>query len=418
MFARTRRRLVLLNAAVFLLILTVFSSWLYVHMRYRLFHETDEILGKAKERLESLRNPSEFLRGDHLDPGQDENTVYLFWNAKGELIGQQPKLSFPAEKTASFRQSDKDTPSTLAIDGKEYRLLAFEASHPGTSSIAAVSLVRNLEDVHNTLRALLWDIAAGITAGGVVSVLAGLFLAGRALVPIRLSWEKQQRFVADASHELRTPTAVIHAQTEMLLRHPDRSIEEESPRIALVLQESKRMGKLLDDLLTLARSDSNQLQIHPSALDLASLLGEVTEAFRLLAGIKDIEMTTAVETPLSLWGEEARIRQLMAILLDNALKYTPPSGRIEVAGGYRGHAVYIRVTDNGSGISEEDLPHVFERFYRGDKARTRAEGGTGLGLSIAKWIVEEHGGSIQLVSLPDNGTRVEVLFPRSKRAEP
>ncbi|WJH32428.1 hypothetical protein N6H14_18765 [Paenibacillus sp. CC-CFT747] len=273
MFARTRRRLVLLNAAVFLLILTVFSSWLYVHMRYRLFHETDEILGKAKERLESLRNPSEFLRGDHLDPGQDENTVYLFWNAKGELIGQQPKLSFPAEKTASFRQSDKDTPSTLAVDGKEYRLLVFEASHPGTSSITSVSLVRNLEDVHNTLRALLWDIAAGITAGVVVSVLAGLFLAGRALVPIRLSWEKQQRFVADASHELRTPTAVIHAQTEMLLRHPDRSIEEESPRIALVLQESKRMGKLLDDLLTLARSDSNQLQIHPSALDLASLLG-------------------------------------------------------------------------------------------------------------------------------------------------
>ncbi|WP_407083148.1 sensor histidine kinase [Paenibacillus aurantius] len=121
---------------------------------------------------------------------------------------------------------------------------------------------------------------------------------------------------------------------------------------------------------------------------------------------------------ISIWGEEARIRQLLAILLDNAMKYTPSSGKIEVAGGYRGHSVYIRVTDNGSGISEEDLPHVFERFYRGDKARSRAEGGTGLGLSIAKWIVEEHGGSIQLDSQPDHGTRVEVLFPRSKRAEP
>jgi two-component system sensor histidine kinase CiaH len=416
MFNNIRRRLVILNTVVFLLVLTVLSSLLYVHMRYRLFHDTDEILKQAENRIQSFHNQAELLRSDYPDPQQDERTTYLFWNAQGQLIGQSPKQSFSLDIANQFKDpQDALTLRTVTADKRSYRVQQFPNHNRSSSTIVTIGIVRSLEDVKSTLRSLMWDIAAGIIAGVVISIFAGLFLAGRALIPIRNSWEKQQRFVADASHELRTPAAIIYARTELLLRHPTHSIEQESPNIAVILKESKRMSKLLDDLLTLARSDSNQLQIQSSVIALDSLLRELSEQFRLLASTKGIDIITELQEPLSLWGDEGRIRQLLIILLDNALKYTPSSGRIEVAGRNQSNFVYISVSDSGCGIAEDELPHIFERFYRGDKVRSRAEGGTGLGLSIAQWIVEEHGGVIRIDSKVITGTKVELLFPRKKR---
>jgi signal transduction histidine kinase len=383
-------------------------------MRYRLFHDTDEILRMAEIRIESSHNVSELLRSDHSDPQQDEKTTYLFWNGQGQLIGQLPK-SFDLDIANQFKEpSNALTLRMVTVDKHHFRVLQFPYHNQSSGMIVSVGIVRSMEDVMGMLHSLMWDIVVGIIAGVVISIFAGLFLAGRALIPIRNSWEKQQRFVADASHELRTPTAVIHAQTELLLRQPEHSIEQESPSIAVILKESKRMSKLLDDLLTLARTDSNQLEIQSSAIALGSLLREISEQFQLLASTKEIDIITELQEPLSLWGDEGRIRQLLIILLDNALKYTPPSGRIEVAGRYQSNFVFISVSDNGCGIAEDELPHVFERFYRGDKVRSRAEGGTGLGLSIAQWIVEAHGGVIRIDSKINTGTKVELLFPRKK----
>jgi two-component system sensor histidine kinase CiaH len=418
MFNNTRRRLVILNAAVFLLLLSILSSLLYVHMRYRLFHDTDEILNQAEHRIQSFHNISELLRSDHPDPQQDERTTYLFWDAQGQLIEQVPKQSFSLGIASQFRNHpDAQTVRTVTTDKHSYRVLQFPNQNQSSSTIASIGIVRSLEDVKGTLRSLMLDIAVGIVAGVIISILAGLFLAERALVPIRRSWEKQQRFVADASHELRTPTAVIHAQTELLFRYPTHSIEQESPNIAVILKESKRMGKLVEDLLTLARSDSNQLQIQSSTIALDSLLSEVIDQFRLLADTQEIEIITDLHPPLTLWGDEGRIRQLLIILLDNALKYTPSSGRIEVSGRYQSNSVYISILDTGCGIAEDELPHIFERFYRGDKVRSRTQGGTGLGLSIAQWIVDAHGGVIRVHSKVNTGTKVELLFPRKHRGQ-
>jgi two-component system sensor histidine kinase CiaH len=416
MFNHIRRRLVILNAVVFLLILFVLSSLLYAHMRYRLYHEVDEILRMAESRLQSHHNLSELLRSNDQDSQKYERTTYLFWDARGQLIGQSPKQSFSLDIANQFRESQNAmTIRTITSDRHSYRVLQFLNRNESSNRIVSIGIVRSLEDINGTLHSLLWDIVAGITAGVVISIMAGLFLAGRALIPIRNSWDKQQRFVADASHELRTPAAVIRARTELLLRFPTHSIEQESPHIAVVLNESKRMSKLLEDLLTLARSDSNQLQIQSSVIALDSLLQELSDQFQLLARTKGIEITTELQQSLILWGDEARIRQLLIILLDNALKYTSSSGRIVITGHYQANYVYISVTDNGCGIAEDELPHVFERFYRGDKVRSRAEGGTGLGLSIAQWIVEEHGGSIRIDSKVTAGTKVELLFPRKNK---
>ncbi|MNK62851.1 Alkaline phosphatase synthesis sensor protein PhoR [compost metagenome] len=415
MLNSTRRRLVILNAAVFLFVLAVLSTILYFHMQYRLLHDTDEILNEAKARIQSLHDPSQQLKSNELDPEQDDKITYLFWDAQGQLVRQLPQKSFTPDVARQFSVSlNVQAFRTLAVNGSHYRVLQLPYQENGTSPVVSITLIRSTKDVQRTLDALMWDLGAGIAVGAGIFVFAGLFLAGRALIPIRKSWDKQQRFVADASHELRTPTAIIQAQTELLLRHPGDSIEQMSPDIAVILKESKRMSKLLEDLLTLARSDSNQLQIQPTLFQLNALIRELTRQFSLLANTKEIDIEVELQEPLSLWGDESRIRQLLVILLDNALKYTPESGVIKVSGRYQSNQVYICVSDSGCGIAENELPYIFDRFYRGDKVRSRTEGGTGLGLSIAKWIVEVHGGDIHIHSRVGDGTRIELLFPRKK----
>ncbi len=415
MFNRVRVRLVLLNAAVILLILSVLSSLVYFHMRYSLFYDSDEFILLAKNRLQANADWSELLQPGRQEPHQDETDSFLFWDSQGELVAQIPTGSFPEGKASGFfskKDLGGDASYTVKVGNERYNVLQFPNNEHAPQSIAYVSIVRSLKDADATLRALLWDIAFSIAAGLVISVIAGLFLANRALIPIRQAWERQQRFVADASHELRTPTTVIHAQTEMMLHHPTHTIEQEGRSIASILRESKRMKRLLDDLLTLARNDSNQQQLDVATISLNELLLELAEQFRLLAVLKQIEIVTVLEGQLSMRGEETRIRQLLVILLDNALKFSQPSDRITLIGRTHANTVLITVQDTGIGIPEGDLPHIFDRFYRGDKARSRADGGTGLGLSIAQWIVQAHGGDIRVESKLKSGTKVDLIFKR------
>ncbi|NBD25008.1 sensor histidine kinase [Paenibacillus glycinis] len=412
MFAKIRKKLVVVNATVILIVLALLSTLIYAHMRYRLYHDTDEILKLAQARIQSFADLSALLQSGRPDPAQDETTTYLFWNRQGKLIGQMPQQSFPDSIVSFFKPAfEASSLRTLAAGGHHYRILVFKQS---SHAIASIGIVRSLDDARSTLHALKMDIISAIIAGVLISVLTGFFLAGRSLVPIRKSWEKQQRFVADASHELRTPTAIIHAQTELLLRNPAHSIEQEADQIAAILKESNRMNRLLDNLLTLARSDSNQLQLQSSFFKLDELVQEIAERFRLLAETKNVTVRYAAEQPVLFWGDEGRIRQLLIILMDNALKYTPESGTVEIRTRIQTSFLVIRVSDNGCGIADRDLPFVFDRFYRGDQARSRAEGGTGLGLSIAHWIAYAHGGTISIESTVNEGTIVELRLPRKK----
>ncbi|WP_051505033.1 sensor histidine kinase [Paenibacillus durus] len=405
-----------MNATVFLLVFAVLGVLLYIHMQYRLLHETDESLLQAKSRIQSMNTTHDLLKPQKPDQEQDDRIAYLFWDANGQPAGQITLKAFPLDQAGKFHEREnEERAKTVSVEGNRYRVLQIPVSvETNGTVITSVSLVKNIRDVERTLDSLLRDIGLGVLAGAIIFILAGIFLANRALIPIRSAWDKQQRFVADASHELRTPTAIIRAQSELILKSPTRTIEQESPKVAVILQEARRMGKLLDDLLTLARSDSNRLEIQPGLFALDAMLAELADHFRLLADIKKISIQTEMDTPLSLWGDEARIRQLLIILLDNALKYTSSGGVISLIARYQSHHVAISVSDSGRGIASEDLAHIFDRFYRGDKVRSRAEEGMGLGLSIAQWIVDVHGGTIHVFSKPGQGTRVALLFPRKK----
>ncbi len=254
--------------------------------------------------------------------------------------------------------------------------------------------------------------------------MGGLFLADRALVPIRMAFRRQREFVADASHELRTPLAILRASTEVL----DRELQEAAPAVAAspdirevvdnLLSETDRMSHLVGDLLTLARADSGDLQLEIRPMDLAEVAEGVARKVGLLARNKGIELATSLPQSLPMEGDAARLEQMLLILLDNAVKYTDAGGRVDLTVETRGTRAELRVSDTGIGIPARDLPRIFERFYRVDKARTRAEGGTGLGLAIARWIIDAHRGSVHVESEPGRGTIFTILLPLHHRSQP
>jgi heavy metal sensor kinase len=219
------------------------------------------------------------------------------------------------------------------------------------------------------------------------------------------------QFTADASHELRAPLALIQVAAEHGLRR-ERSREELVGSLTTVLRESKRTSRLVDDLLLLARADSVDDVVCAVPTDLAAVLREVVERARTLAAAKEISLSAEIgDAPVSVMGDAALLHRLFLILVDNAVKYTPEHGDVRVVLSPTREFARIDVVDTGVGIDEEDLPRVFDRFWRADKARSRSMGGTGLGLAIAMWIVDRAGGTLEVDSEPGRGSTFTVTLP-------
>jgi heavy metal sensor kinase len=224
------------------------------------------------------------------------------------------------------------------------------------------------------------------------------------------SFREIRRFTADASHELRTPLTILRTQAEVAL---DKHLSPAEHRDLLggILEECERLTRLIEQLLALAREDAGAGATAFQPIDLSSLIEQVVEDMRPLAEARGLALLVAVDGRLSIAGEESRLRQVFYNLLDNAIKYTPEGGAIAVRAQWADRSAVVTVRDTGIGIPPEHLPHVFDRFYRVDKARSREQGGTGLGLSIARGIIEAHRGSIALASAPDRGTTCTVTLP-------
>jgi heavy metal sensor kinase len=224
------------------------------------------------------------------------------------------------------------------------------------------------------------------------------------------AFEQQTRFTADASHELRTPLTVIHSHVELALSRP-RSPEEYQETLETCVRASRRMKALVEGLLTLARSDAGKLELRRQPLDLAMLVSDVASLLEPLAAQKNVHLSLQA-APLEMMGDLTRLSQVVTNLVSNAINYNRPKGNVSVTLEADGGDAVLTVADTGCGIPEEDRLHVFERFYRVDKARSRELGGSGLGLAICKSIVEGHGGSIHFTSEVNRGTTFVVRLPR------
>jgi heavy metal sensor kinase len=230
------------------------------------------------------------------------------------------------------------------------------------------------------------------------------------LVRLESSFKQQQRFVADASHELRTPLAVLRGETEVALAQP-RSIDEYKASLNLIKDEAEQLSRIVEDLFILARQPFDTPAIMRERVSLDKVVGECARAAQVLAARKNLKLTVNANNPLSLIGDDELLQRMILNLLDNAVKYTPAGGEVSLDLNAHNGDARITVRDTGIGIPEKDQPHVFDRFYRVDKARSRAMGGAGLGLSIAHWIAEAHGGTISVESQPGRGSAFTVELP-------
>lgn len=253
----------------------------------------------------------------------------------------------------------------------------------------------------------------GICAAALLAFyLISRFLANLSVQPVEKAWEQQRQFVADASHELKTPITVILATTGILQSHPEDTVAEQSRWINSIQDEAQQMRGLVDDLLYLAKSDAAKLPFQPAPIRMSDLVLGALLPFESVAFEKGVTLNEDIAPDLTYQGDEAQLRRLVGILTDNAIKYAGEQGEVTVRLEESQNRLRLSVRNTGPAIAPEHLPHLFERFYRTDAARNRDQGGSGLGLAIAKDIAETHGGKIGVTSSPEEGTTFTVIFPK------
>lgn len=455
-----RFRLTIWYSAVLGLALALFGAGTWIAMRESLYEAVDEEL---RDRVEGVRRfldeqtdalsleevRDEFREHSVLGPGGDlfqvcdTRGVWLYrsaWLAEREVAGPPPD-----------RLAGRGRYEDLRIAGASLRLLSERVLVRGEPY--SVQVAARMVEMQEALDRFRWMLLLLAPLALAVASAGGYWLSRRALAPVdaithtarsisarslgrrlevprtgdeleRLSatlnemleglesaFRRVTQFTGDASHELRTPVALIRTAAELALRKV-RSPEEYQQTIRQMLAESERASEMIENLLTLARSDSGMEFLELAPIDLRAVLAEAGGQGRRLAYAKGLEFDVMLPAAATIMNADRQaVRRLMLIMIDNAVKYSSAPGRVELSLHSSDGFVNLEVRDTGIGIAGEDLPHIFERFYRADKARARQMGGAGLGLSIARWIAEAHGGQIQAESAPGRGSTFRVRLP-------
>jgi len=422
MFSAARWRLTLVFTGVLVVVLIACGVVVYLTTRSVMYDRVDHDLeDRARSDLalfqggphgEPDRGPPG--SGSEFDPG---GYFYAISDTDGQILKGSAYLDTQALASSTTLVKAMDNGDTFAdtksSKGEPQRIYAFAVTVNGTPGV--VQIGRSTEPEEAALSQLRIVLLAVLAVSIVPAVGGGYLLSGRALRPIKTAMDSQRTFIADASHELRTPVAVVRTNAELLKRHlgPDTGHTAASDQVALddILSESDRLGRMVDQMLTLAEADAGQRTVLSSEVSLNELIDEVARSMRSIAETRQMLLETRLIDDVSVNGDPGRLRELVSVLLDNAVKYADAGGRVEVALRREHRKAIIEVSDNGPGIPRDALPHVFDRFYRVDEARSRESGGTGLGLAIARHIVDAHGGTINIESSAGAGTKVTVELP-------
>ena len=358
--------------------------------------------------------PQEKPDGDVRDPQQ----VVLLWDKDGNLLNEKAlgvrfsEYAQVALQTDNLNQITSITYTDDAGTKRNLHEIVSKATNAALPSLAYVQVLVNTDQITTSMKSFRFILLMAMILAFLVAVFASYFLARRALKPILVSWEKQQEFVANASHELRTPLAVMQSQLEGLFLHPDEKIIDASEPIATTLSEIRRLTKLSNDLLLLARFDAKQQVSEKVRVTTDDFLKKIFEPYQELAQSEGKTLTLQTVTGGTALIDVDQIRQLLLILLDNALKFTAAGDTITLQSEVTEKNWLLKVSDTGSGFQTANLEEIFTRFYREDTARSTK--GNGLGLAIAKTIVTSHGGTIKASRNLPKGAIFLVSIPRKK----
>ncbi|HEX3929051.1 MAG TPA: ATP-binding protein [Gemmatimonadales bacterium] len=422
---RLRLRLTAWYVATFSVILLLLGGGLFLVIRHRLAVQLDRSLEEATGDLEHaarIREQESGIQGGVVDAVDElhipERTLYLL-DSTGRAV--KPASADPWIAAAALTAMTRGA-INLNHPGHHDRTLRLHAERfmlaSGAVMVAAAVADRiELEDRYAELIVAFGSaalVALVLVAGG------GWLLVRQSTAPIERNIERMRRFMADAAHELRTPLTVLRSQAEVALQQ-----ERDGPGYVAALRgveaESQRLGRIVEDLLTIARADAGERPIARQAVYLDDIAVDAASAARAMADAKGVALVVDRFEEAPITGDPELLRQLVMIVLDNAVKFTPAGGRVELGVGAADATITLVVRDTGDGITADQLPHIFERFYRGDPARTRTardasgQSGAGLGLAIARWIASAHGAEIAVTSRVGVGTTVTVTFPRTAR---
>jgi signal transduction histidine kinase len=415
--ALLRLRLTAWYVATFGLILLLLGGGLFLTIRSQMSRHLDDSLRLAAGELMRAARIREIeartTSGAVVDAVDElhipDRALYLL-GTDGKPI--KPPAADPWIRAAARRAARQGSVDLeLEVGERRLRLYAVRFTVPGPKPYvgAAVADVVELEDQYASL---IGAFGAAALIGLVLVAFGGWLLVRKSTAPVEQSVETMRRFMADAAHELRTPIAVLRSQAEVALQR-ERDGEAYAEALRRVESEAARLGATVEDLLTLARADAGERQVERQRVFLDDLALDAASGARALAARRGVTLEVGTFEEAVLSGDPALVRQLLMIVLDNAVKFTPAGGRVRLGVAAPGGQAEVVVEDTGIGIREDQLPHIFERFYRGDPARARGNGadGAGLGLAIARWIADAHGARIDVTSTAGQGTRVAIRFP-------
>ena len=415
MFRQVVIRLAALNVAVLIVIVGLVLAAVFFGARYGLQRDVDRDLRQAGRVLASSDTTRLIIEAQGEIPGSTSASLTYVFDKTGSLLTGVPSEEGDLPDFESMR---------VALDGREDIRDASEDDDSRTISIpvlkdgeliGVVQVGRSIEFQRNFVGLLarltigIGILAMAVAAGG------GVFLTTSAMRPIRQAFDRQRGFVADASHELRAPVAVIRADADALARSLTDIPESDAELLQDMQDEADHISVLIDRLVELARLDATQITPVIDTFDLAQLADSSVRAAQSLVSHKDIgiQLSDASTAPVEVQADRTHMRIVLLSLLENAVVHGGEPSSITVQLESEARYVWVSVNDTGRGMSESQAGRAFDRFYRGDTARTRSEAGVGLGLTIARSLIEINGGRIELTSAPGSGTTVRFSVPRS-----
>ncbi len=457
MFQTTRRRLAFWYTAVTAVLLLLFASGVYLYVRNTLIERVDDTLNHVVEVVRrslviepinphteggALRVNVEATFRDSAATGEDDRidiewlspTGELLWSTFAEPLNLPLHVNSNGETVRVIRgqrrqpSTDRSQPSVFNSQSPETLVLRqiTERVEIGRNLLGYLRVSHPWFEVTKPSREFFLDLilGTGLMVGAVGAI--GWLLSGLAMDPVRESYQRLKQFTADASHELRSPIAVIQTNVQVALADPDPDPQTQQQHLQVIERLTRRLGRLVDDLLFLARQDSGIVQAPQSLIALDALLQEVMEEQQTLADEKNIQISLhrveSANAGISLQGNRDQLVRLFTNLIGNAVQYTSPGGKVAIElqqiSKTANNMLQVTISDTGIGIPAEALPQVFDRFYRVDPSRSQASNkGSGLGLAIAQAIVQNHHGQLHLESTENVGTTVKVLLPQKLSTE-
>ena len=376
-----------------------------------------DLQNRARQAIQDLDITQGTVRTPQIynDPTYADTIIYVI-QTKGEqevLVRNDPHAlgldHLPNPNGVAAAKKGSTNENEVSLSGQPFDVRTQPVYDRAGDLVGVLQVAKPIAQIQDDLDRLARQLGIASAVALFMGAIAAFLMAYKSLRPLRVAFQRQREFVADASHELRTPLTLIRTNAEALLRRARNTAAADYAHS--ILEEVDQLNTIVSDLGTLALADARQLPVEREPVELERLVHDVIANATPLAAERGITLREQTETSALVMADPHRLRQLLLILLDNALTYTPQGGEVTIALGRDEDRAQLTVKDTGEGIPPRSLPHIFDRFYRADKARSRERGGTGLGLAIARWIVDAHKGEIGVSSLLGKGTSVTVSLP-------